>query len=138
MEMKKNRIVSIIVLALFAGLFIISCGSAEDKLIGSWAVESVTTKIDSTKANLAVIDQTIASTKTTRFVLNEDHTMALSIDGYTTDAFWTYNADNDRLSFRLEAEALNDAIELGKFDGDKIVYTSSVKHGTITAVYIKE
>jgi hypothetical protein len=136
--MRKSKLTSIIALAVFAGLFIVSCGSAEDKLIGSWSVESVTAKVDSTKANLAVIDQTIASTKTTRFTLNEDHTMALSIDGYTTDAFWTYNADNERVSFRLEAEALNDAIELGKLDGDKIVYTSSVKHGTITAVYIKE
>jgi hypothetical protein len=136
--MKKINFISIIVLALFAGLFVVSCGSAEDKLIGSWATESVTAKVDSTKANLAVIDQTIASTKTTRFVLNEDHTMALSIDGYTTDAFWTYNPDNDRISFRLEAEALEDAIELGKLEGDKIIYTSGVKHGTITAVYVKE
>ena len=136
--MKKYRTISIVVLALFAGLFIISCGSAEDKLIGSWKTESVTAKVDSTKANLAVIDQTIASTKTTRFVLNEDHSMALSIDGYTTDAFWTYNADNDRVSFRLEADALTEAIELGKLDGDKIIYTSSVKHGTITAVYVKD
>jgi hypothetical protein len=136
--MKKIRLITIVALAIFAGLFIISCGSAEEKLVGSWVTESVTANVDSTKANLAVIDQTIASTKTTRFLLNEDHTMALSIDGYTTDAFWTYNPDNDRVSFRLEAEALNDAIELGKFDGDKIFYTSSVKHGTITAVYVKE
>jgi hypothetical protein len=136
--MKRNRTVSVIALALFAGLFIASCGSAEDKLIGSWITESVTAKVDSTKANLAVIDQTIASTKTTRFVLNEDHSMALSIDGYTTDAFWTFNEDNDRLSFRLEADALDDAIELGKLEGNKIIYNSSVKHGTITAVYVKE
>jgi len=136
--MKKTHLVSIIVLVILAGLFIISCGSAEEKLVGNWVTESVTANVDSTKANLAVIDQTIATTKTTRFLLSEDHTMALSIDGYTTDAFWTYNPDNDRISFRLEAEALNDAIELGKFDGDKIVYTSSVKHGTITAIYVKE
>lgn len=136
--MKKNRTVSIIFLALFAGLYIASCGSAEDKLIGSWVTESVTAQVDSTKANLAVIDQTIASTKTTRFVLKEDHSMALTIDGYTTDAFWTYNKENDRISFRLEANALDDAIELGKLEGNKIIYNSSVKHGTIKAVYVKE
>jgi len=136
--MKNMRIASITVFVILAGLFIISCGSAEDKLVGTWVTESVTARVDSSKANLPSIDQTIVSTKSTRFILNEDHSMALSIDGYTTDAFWTFNADNDRLSFRLEKEALNDAIELGKFDGDKIVYTSSVKHGTITAVYIKE
>jgi hypothetical protein len=136
--MKKKRTLSIIVLALFAGLFVASCGSAEDKLIGSWVTESVTANVDSTRANLSVIDQTIASTRTTRFVLNEDHSMALSIDGYTTDAFWTYNEDNDRISFRLEADALDDAIELGKLEGSKIIYNSSVKHGTITAVYVKE
>ena len=136
--MKSIRIASLITFAVIAGFFIISCGSTEEKLIGTWHTESVTADIDSTKANLTVIDQTIASTKTTRFILNEDHSMSLSIDGYTTDAFWTYNSDNDRLSFRLEADALNDAIELGKFDGSKIVYTSSVKHGNITAIYIKE
>lgn len=136
--MKKLRIASCMVLAVLAGLIIVSCGSAEDKLVGTWVTESVTARVDSSKANLPSIDQTILSTKTTRFILNEDHSMALSIDGYTTDAFWIFNPDNDRLSFRLEKEALNDAIELGKYDGDKIVYTSSVKHGTITAVYVKE
>jgi len=136
--MKKLRIGILSTLIIMAGLFIISCGSSEEKLIGTWTTESVTAKVDSTKANLQSIDNTIASTKTTIFILNEDHTMALSIDGYTTDAFWTYNSENDRVSFRLEADALDDAIELGKLDGDKIVYTSSVKHGTITAIYVKE
>jgi len=126
------------VLAVVAGLLIVSCGSAEDKLIGTWTTESVSTRVDSSNANLQSIDHTIASTKTTRFILNEDHSMSLSIDGYTTDAFWTYNSDNDRISFRLEADAMDDAIELGKMDGDKIKYVSSVKHGTITVFYIKE
>jgi hypothetical protein len=136
--MKSIRISILIIIAGIAGLFIISCGSTEDKLVGTWVTESVVANVDSSLANLSSIDQNIASTKTTKFILNEDHSMALSIDGYTTDAFWTYNNDNDRLSFRLEAEVLNDAIELGKFDGKKIIYTSSVKHGTITAVYVKE
>ncbi|RLD32763.1 MAG: hypothetical protein DRI97_00535 [Bacteroidetes bacterium] len=136
--MKIVRIISIMVLAVVAGLLIVSCGSAEDKLIGTWTTESVSTRVDSSNANLQSIDHTIASTKTTRFILNEDHSMSLSIDGYTTDAFWTYNSDNDRISFRLEADAMDDAIELGKMDGDKIKYVSSVKHGTITVFYIKE
>jgi len=136
--MKSIRFASLLTFAVLAGFFIISCGSSEDKLIGSWHTESVIADIDSTKANLTVIDQTIATTKSTRFVLNEDHSMALSIDGYTTKAFWAYNSENDRLSFRLEADALDDAIELGKLDGSKIVYTSSVKHGIITAVYVKD
>lgn len=136
--MKIVRIISIMVLAVVAGLLIVSCGSAEDKLIGTWTTESVSTRVDSSNANLQSIDHTIASTKTTRFILNEDHSMSLSIDGYTTDAFWTYNSDNDRISFRLEADAMDDAIELGKLDGDKIKYVSSVKHGTITVFYIKE
>ena len=136
--MKIVRILSIMALAVVAGLIIVSCGSAEDKLFGTWTTESVTARIDSSKANLQSIDQTIVSTKTTRFILNEDHSMALSIDGYSTDAFWTYNSDNDRISFRLEADAMDDAIELGKLDGDKIKYVSSVKHGTITVLYVKE
>ena len=138
MKMKNTRIVLIIAFAAIAGFFIASCGSAEDKLAGTWVTESVSAKVDSTKANLQSIDQTIASTKTTRFILNEDHSMALSIDGYTTDAFWAFNADNDRVSFRLEADALDQSIELGKLEGDKIMYTSSVKHGIITVVYVKE
>ena len=136
--MKSIRILALFLFAATAGVFVISCGSAEDKLVGTWVTESVTANVDSTKVNLQSIDQTLASTKTTRFILNEDHTMALSIDGYTTDAYWTYNSGSDMVSFRLEAEVLENAIELGKFTGGKIVYTSSVKNGTITAVYIKE
>lgn len=136
--MKNIRIASLMAIAVLAGFFIISCGSAEDRLTGTWITESVTARVDSTKAKLSSIDQAIASTKTTRFILNEDHTMALTIDGYTTDAFWTYHSDRNMVSFRLAAEVLEDEIELGKMEGDKIVYTSSVKHGTITAVYVKE
>ena len=136
--MKSIRFASLITFALVAGFFIISCGSAEDKLIGTWHTESVTTDIDSTKANLAVIDQTIVTTKTTRFVLNEDHSMALSIDGYTTDAFWTYDDENGTVSFRIGDNDTGEAINLGKVDGSKIVYNSSVKHGIITAIYVKE
>lgn len=137
-DMKKTRILTIIAFVILAGLYIVSCGSSEDRLVGNWYTESVTADIDSTKARLDIIDQTMASTKNTTFVLNRDHTMALTIDGYTTSAFWTYDEDNDMVSFRLEAEALDKAIDLGRFDGDKIVYTSSVKHGTITAVYARE
>ncbi|MEE4256931.1 MAG: hypothetical protein V2I47_07825 [Bacteroidales bacterium] len=136
--MKKTRIIYLTAFAIIAGIFIIGCGSTEDRLAGTWVTESVTAKVDSSKANLPSIDQSIASTKTTTFILNEDHSMALTIDGYTTDAFWTFNADDNMLSFHMEKDFLTDAINLGKYKDGKIVYTSSVKHGTITAVYVKE
>ena len=136
--MKTFRNIIYLAAVIFTGFIIISCMSAEDRLPGTWVIESVVAQIDSSKANLASIDHSIASTKTTKFILNEDHTMALSIDAYTTDAIWTYNSDSDIISFRLDASQVGDAIELGKLEGDKIVYTSSVKHGTLTAVYVKE
>lgn len=138
MKMKTTRIIFLTAFAILAGMFIISCGSTEDRLVGTWVTESVTANVDSTYANLASIDQTIASTKTTKFILNEDHSMALTIDGYSTDAFWTFNGDSDMITFRLEKDALDSSIELGKYDDGKIVYTSSLKHGTITAIYVKE
>jgi hypothetical protein len=135
--MKTFRNIICLAAVIFAGFIITSCTSAEDRLPGTWIIESVVAKVDSSKANLASIDHSIASTKTTKFILNEDHTMALSIDAYTTDAIWTYNSDSGIISFRLDAN-VGDAIELGKLEGNKIVYTSSVKHGTLTAVYVKE
>lgn len=135
--MKTFRNIICLAAVIFAGFFITSCTSPEDNIPGTWITESVTVKIDSSMANLEIIDQNIASTKTTKFILNEDHTMALSIDSYTTDAIWTYNSDSDIISFRLDATG-GDDIELGKLEGGKITYTSSVKHGTLTAVYVKE
>ncbi len=135
--MKTFRNITYLAAVIFAGFIIASCSSPEDRIPGTWITESVIVKVDSSKAKLVSIDQNIASTKTTKFILNEDHTMALSIDDYTTDAIWTYNSDSDIISFRLDANA-GDAIELGKLEGGKIVYTSSVKHGTLTAVYVKE
>ena len=93
--------------------------------------------MDSSQANLASIDHAIASSKTTKFTLNEDHSMSLIIDGYTTDAFWAYESNEGMLTFRMDAE-FGEPITLGKLDGNKIVYTSDVKHGTITAIYVKE
>ena len=136
--MKNTRIASVISIVIIAGLILASCGSTEEKLVGTWFTESVTATVDSSKANLASIDNAIASTKTTKFILNEDHSMALSIDGYTTDAFWTYDDENGTVSFRLEDNDIGEEINLGKVDGSKIVYNSSVKHGIITAVYVKE
>ena len=136
--MKTIRFLSYFAVIIFAGLMIASCGSAESKLPGTWVTEDVTVSVDSSMANLASIDISIASSKTTTFTLNEDHSMSLSIDGYSTDAFWTYDSDKGIVSFRMEAESIDDPIELGKLDGNKIVYTSNVKHGTITAVYIKK
>lgn len=136
--MKNLHNLFLAALVLIMGIFVVSCGSTEDKLVGTWVTEGVTAKVDSSKANLASIDQSIASTKTTTFILDEDHSMALTIDGYTTDAFWTYNPDDNMISFHMEKDFLSDAIDLGKYKDGKIVYTSSVKHGTITAVYVKE
>ena len=136
--MKSTRIASVISIVIIAGLILASCGSTEEKLVGTWFTESVTATVDSSKANLASIDNAIASTKTTKFILNEDHSMTLTIDGYTTDAFWTYDDDNGTVSFRLEDNDIGEAINLGKVDGSKILYNSSVKHGIITAVYVKE
>ena len=96
--MKSTRIASVISIVIIAGLILASCGSTEEKLVGTWFTESVTATVDSSKANLASIDNAIASTKTTKFILNEDHSMVLTIDGYTTDAFWTYDDDNGTVS----------------------------------------
>ena len=136
--MKNIHNLFLAALVMIMGIFVVSCGSTEDKLAGTWVTESVTAKVDSSKANLTSIDQSIASTKTTTFILNEDHSMALTIDGYTTDAFWTFNPDDNMVSFHMEEDFQSDAIDLGKYKDGKIVYTSSVKHGTITAVYVKE
>jgi hypothetical protein len=64
--------------------------------------------------------------------------MVLSIDGYSSDAFWSYNDNDGMITFLFEAGKVDDPIELGKLEGDKIIYTSSVKHGNITVVYMKE
>jgi len=134
--MKTIRQLSILAVIAFTTLVISSCGSAESKLPGKWITEEVTVSVDSSKANLASIDNAIASSKTTKFTLKEDHSMTLVIDGYTTEAFWTYNSEGI-VAFRLDDE-MGDAIELGKLEGKKIVYTSKVKYGTITAIYVKE
>ena len=134
--MKTIRQLSILAVIAFTTLVISSCGSAESKLPGKWITEEVTVSVDSSKANLASIDNAIASSKTTKFTLKEDHSMTLIIDGYTTEAFWSYDSEGI-LTFRMDAE-LGDPIELGKLEGNKIVYTSKVKYGTITAIYVKE
>jgi hypothetical protein len=135
--MKKTSFLYAIAISL-AMAFLFSCSSPESRLTGRWITERVDAEIDSVKANLESVDRAIASTHTTKFVLNEDHTMALSIDGFTHDAFWTYNNKTDIISFRLDADKFGDPIELGIYQDDRIVYTSKVKHGSITAVYVKE
>jgi hypothetical protein len=136
--MKTIRTALIILLVSFSAYMITSCSSGESSLPGTWITESVTVDVDSTLANMASIDQSIVTSKTTKFTLNEDHTMALSIGGYDTDAFWSFDSETDIVSFRLDDKEVGEAIELGKLDGGDIVYTSAVKHGTITAIYVKE
>ena len=134
--MKIIRQLSVIAVITFTAFVISSCGSAESKLPGNWITEEVTVSVDSSKANLVSIDNAIASSKTTKFTLHEDHSMTLTIDGYTTEAFWSINSEGV-ISFRMDSD-IDDPIELGKHEGNKIVYTSNVKHGSITAIYVKE
>ncbi|MDT8393165.1 MAG: hypothetical protein RQ761_04940 [Bacteroidales bacterium] len=139
--MKKIRTFSVMLAMMLAILLITSCGSPEDNLPGNWVTESVEATVDSTKAsaaNLASVDMAIASAKTTTFTLNDDHTMVLTIDGYRSDAFWAYNSENNMITFMFEEGDVGDPIELGRLDGNKILYTSSVKNGNITSVYVKE
>ena len=129
---------AIIILATF---IISSCGPTEDKLIGSWTTESVVADIDSTMATpseLAKIEHAINSQKTVQFVLNEDHSMTLTIDGYKSEAIWSFNNSDDIVSFRFENASVGDNIELGKYESGNIIYTSEVIHGMLTTVYIKE
>jgi len=139
--MKNIRLASFLAIIIFTGLLIASCGSTEEKLIGTWTTESVSVSIDSTKASpsqLASIEKAIASAKTTTFILNEDHTMSLKIDGFNSDAYWSFNKENNMVSLRFEEEYQGAAIELGKYVSGDIVYTSDVIHGTLTSVYVKE
>jgi hypothetical protein len=139
--MKTFRSLFIVSAFIFAGILISSCGSPEDNIPGKWITESVEANIDSTKAsalNLVSVDKAVATAKTTTFTLRKDHSMVLSIDGYTSDAFWSYDEENGMITFLFEAGEVEDPIELGKLEGDKIIYTSSVKHGNIKSVYVKE
>lgn len=139
--MKTLQSISAVLAAFLIVFMISSCGSAEEKLPGSWKTESVTASIDSTQASaatLASIDKAVASAKTTVFTLKEDHSMELSIDGYTSKAFWSFNEDEKLITFLFDQQSKGQPIELGKLEGKKITYTSKVKNGTITAVYVKE
>ena len=139
--MKIFRALFIVFAALSANLLISSCGAPEDNIPGQWITESVEANIDSTKASaasLASIDKAVATAKTTTFTLKEDHSMVLTIDGYRSEAFWSYDEEDGMITFLFEAGKVENPIELGKLEGDKIIYTSSVKHGNITSVYVKE
>jgi hypothetical protein len=124
-----------------ASLLFFSCGSPEDNIPGKWITESVEASIDSTKASaseMASIDKAVATAKTTTFTLRKDNSMILIIDGYRSEAFWSYDEVDGMITFLFEAGEVENPIELGKLDGDKIIYTSSIKHGNITSVYVKE
>ena len=139
--MKKIPSILAILAISMATFMITSCGSAEEKLPGKWVTESVNASIDSTKAStatLASVDNAIASAKTTTFTLNEDHSMQLSIDAYESKAFWSFNSEEDLVTFLFDEQSLGEPIVLGKLEGKKIVYTSKVKHGSITTIYVKE
>jgi len=139
--MKALRPLIIPAIFFLAIIIISSCGSTEEKLTGSWITESVVADIDSTKASpsdLAKIEHAINSQKTVQFVLNEDHSMTLTIDGYQSEAIWSFSDKDNTVSFRFDQASVGDAIELGKYESGDIVYTSKVIHGMLTTVYIKE
>lgn len=139
--MKTFRSLFVLLVIALAGHVLSSCGSAEDRLPGKWVTEEVSASVDSTMASAAVlasVDKAIASAKTTTFVLKEDHSMELTIDGYTSKAYWSYNDDQHTITFLFDQDGVGNPIELGKLEGKKIRYTSKVKHGSITSVYVKE
>lgn len=139
--MKALRITIIPAILILAIISISSCGSTEDKLVGTWVTENITADIDSTlasPADLAKIEHAINSQRTVKFTLNEDHSMSLNIDGYHSDAIWSFKKSDDLIKFRFDEESIGDEIELGKYEKGEIIYTSKVIHGILTTVYVKE
>ena len=136
--MKTSQFLSFYVAIFVAILIVSSCSSPENKLSGNWVTESVSVSVDSAKANLPSVDATIAMTKAMTFTLNDDHTMTLIIDGYTTNAYWLYDKDTKMVSYRLKEEFEQDEYDLGKLEGNKIVNKSDLRYGSITSVHVKD
>lgn len=136
--MKIIRSSLIITLITILAYSITSCSFSESDLPGTWITKSVTAEVDSTQANLSSIDQSIASEKTTRIILNADSTMALKIDEALFEGFWIYNSETEIISCWLGKSRLNSSFELGSLKGSEIIKVTKLDHGSITAVYVKE
>lgn len=136
--MKNSRTSTILIALVLSVMVFFSCSSPEKKLVGTWITDDVSVSVDSTRANLASLDATIASTRNMTFTLNDDHSMTLVIDGYTTNAFWLYNENTGVVTYRLKQEFGQDEYELGTLEGDRIISSSKLKHGTLTSVHKKD
>ena len=131
--MKKGLLVSISI----ALIWIVSCSSPENKLIGTWKVKNVETNFDEQSVSPEMLSQIIEIQKQTYFRIVNDSIMAIiSIDN-THEAKWILDPEDNTITFFFEGmETMPN--KLGVYNKPTIIAESNTPLGKMITYYEKE
>jgi len=131
--MKKGLLVSISI----ALIWIVSCSSPENKLIGTWKVKNVETNFDEQSVSPEMLSQIIEIQKQTYFrIVNDSIMVIISVDN-THEAKWILDPEDNTITFFFEGmETMPN--KLGVYNKPTIIAESNTPLGKMITYYEKE
>ena len=131
--MKKGLLVSISI----ALIWIVSCSSPENKLIGTWKVKNVETNFDEQSVSPEMLSQIIELQKQTYFRIVNDSIMAIISVDNTHEAKWILDPEDNTITFFFEGmETMPN--KLGVYNKPTIIAESNTPLGKMITYYEKE
>jgi len=131
--MKKGLLVSISI----ALIWIVSCSSPENKLIGTWKVKNVETNFDEQSVSPEMLSQIIEIQKQTYFRIVNDSIMAIISVDNTHEAKWILDPEDNTITFFFEGmETMPN--KLGVYNKPTIIAESNTPLGKMITYYEKE
>jgi hypothetical protein len=117
-------------------IFITSCTSTENKLIGIWKVDNVKTDFDENKTTPQMLQQIAEIQKQTHFKIQNDSLMVIITNSNTYEAVWSFNKSDKIINFHFKGDTA--VHKLGEYIEPYIVSKSQTPLGIITTTYSKE
>jgi len=118
-------------------LIFISCENPTSQLIGTWKVVDVETHFDEAKMSPAMISQVVEMQKETFFKISNDSTLIIFSSENTHEAKWTYNSDDQSITYFFDSNPTT-INKLGTLKDGNIVSETTSAIGKMVVTYGKQ
>jgi len=118
-------------------LVFVSCENPTSQLIGTWKVVDVETHFDEAKMSPAMISQVVEMQKETFFKISNDSTLIIFSNENTHEAKWTYNSDDQSITYFFDSNPTT-VNKLGKLIDGNIVSETTSAIGKMIVTYGKQ
>jgi hypothetical protein len=130
----KNKVFLLIIILGLGSLWITGCsGRMEKKVIGTWLIEDIEIKGDTTSLDAKQYQKAIEDQKDLRFELKPDSMISIYTGSSEITGHWYYLKRSKQFFVHLEGNTA--PTPLGRLEGNKLVNRDTNEAGTIITTF---